>query len=174
MYNLVLKNGYVIDPVNNKEDYYDVAIKGGKIEEVCPKISGIKAEKTINLKGLYMCPGLIDVHVHVTSKFAGPSGYRMIAKSGVTTALDFAGPIDEVLETIKKWGSGINFGCCDAVMPSLLENIKNPTGEEIKNFIEKSIKKGAFGIKILGGHFPLTPENIRKVIEICNQKMTRN
>ena len=45
MHDLVLKNGYIIDPINNKENYYNIAIKGGKIVEVCSIGSSVKAKK---------------------------------------------------------------------------------------------------------------------------------
>lgn len=170
MFDLVLKNGYLIDPINKKEGYYDVAINNSTVADIFPQRSNHKAKKIVNIEGLHLCPGLVDAHVHVTSKFAGPSGYKMIAKAGVTTAIDLAGPIEEVLETIGKYGSGINFGCCNAVMPDLLPNIVNPSKQEIEDFIDTSIERGAFGIKILGGHFPLSPDITRTIIEICNQK----
>ncbi|MFW5879749.1 MAG: hypothetical protein ACOCUV_02885, partial [bacterium] len=94
----------------------------------------------------------------------------MIAKAGVTTAIDFAGPIEEVLDTIVTYGSGINFGCCNALTPKIFKNIDNPSTAEIEEFIDYSVKQGALGIKILGGHFPLSPDITQKVIESCNQK----
>lgn len=170
MLDLILKNGYMIDPVNKKEGYYDIAITDNLITEIYPQGSSHQAKETFDIKGLCVCPGLVDAHVHVTRKFAGPSGYKMLARAGVTTALDLAGPIDEVLETIVEYGSGINFGCCNAVTPELLPNITNPSSKDIESFIDDSIEKGAVGIKILGGHFPLSPEATRKIIEFCNQK----
>ncbi len=170
MYDLVLKNGFVIDPINNIEGFYDIAIENSKVAKVVPKGSNLKAKEYFDLEGLFVCPGLIDMHVHVTSGFSGPIGYKMIAESGVTTAVDFAGPVDEILETMPIWGSGINIGCCNAVIPGRSIDSRNPSKEDITSFIDKSINKGAFGIKILGGHFPLSPESTRSIIGLCNKR----
>lgn len=171
MYDLVLKNGFVIDPITNKEGFYDIAIENGKIAKMAPKGTNLKVKEHFDLQGLYVCPGLIDSHVHVTSLFIGKSlGYKMIAKAGVTTAVDFAGPIDEILEVMPRQGSGINLACCNALLPDNIVNYNSSSNKkEIQSFIEKSLKKGAFGIKMLGGHFPLNPETIKNTIEICNK-----
>jgi dihydroorotase len=62
---LLLKNGHVIDPANNINAQLDVAIADGKIVKVAPDISTDKAKKVIDAAGLYICPGLIDIHTHV-------------------------------------------------------------------------------------------------------------
>ena len=45
----------------------DVAIAGGKIFQVAPNIATTHAKNVIDVKGLYVSPGLIDMHVHVFS-----------------------------------------------------------------------------------------------------------
>src|SRR5438874_2454140 len=74
-YDLVLKGGHVIDPKNNVDAVRDVAIRAGKIAVVETNIPPLAARKTIDVSGLYVTPGLVDIHVHV---FWGP-------KHGVTT-----------------------------------------------------------------------------------------
>src|SRR5580698_3420152 len=64
-YDLLLKNGHVIDPKNNIDEVYDVAIKDGKIAKVAKDIPADFAVKTIVLHDMYVVPGLIDMHVHV-------------------------------------------------------------------------------------------------------------
>lgn len=171
MYDLVLKNGFVIDPLNDRKGFYDIVVENGKIVKVASRGSNLKAKKYFDLQGLYLCPGLIDTHVHVTSLFIGkPLGYKMLAKAGVTTAVDFAGPIDEILEIMPYQGSGINLACINALLPDNIVNYNSSSNKkETQSFIEESLKKGAFGIKLLGGHFPLDPETIRNAIEICSK-----
>ncbi|MFW5879748.1 MAG: hypothetical protein ACOCUV_02880 [bacterium] len=60
---LIIKNGYLVDPVNKKEGYYDVAITNGKIVKVLSKKTDIKAKQTLDIMGFHICPGLIDLHV---------------------------------------------------------------------------------------------------------------
>ena len=96
-YDLILQNGHVIDPKNKVNAIADVAIQGGKIALVAPKIDTAKALKTIDVSELYVTPGLIDIHVHVfagtgerTSYVGGNSvsadGFAL--RAGVTTVAD--------------------------------------------------------------------------------------
>ncbi|MBM3768877.1 MAG: amidohydrolase/deacetylase family metallohydrolase, partial [Acidobacteria bacterium] len=95
-YDVVLKNGSVIDPKNNVNAVRDVAIKDGKIAAVAASIDGAQAKKVIDVKGLYVTPGLVDLHVHVfygdgASYSDGqlsviPDSHTF--RSGVTTVVD--------------------------------------------------------------------------------------
>src|SRR6266481_1546555 len=64
-YDLLLKGGHVIDGKNKISAVRDVAIKDGKIAEVAASISRSKAHKVVSVAGLYVSPGLVDIHVHV-------------------------------------------------------------------------------------------------------------
>lgn len=96
-YELLLKGGHVIDPKNNIDAVMDVAIAGGKIAQVAADIPAAQSQKTVNVKGLYVTPGLVDVHVHVYAStgqkgaYSGdnsvyPDGFTF--RSGVTTVVD--------------------------------------------------------------------------------------
>jgi len=64
-YDLVLKGGRVIDPANQLDAVMDVAVAKGKIAAVEVNIPASDAEKLVNVSGLYVTPGLIDIHFHV-------------------------------------------------------------------------------------------------------------
>jgi dihydroorotase len=64
-YDLILRNAHVIDPKNNIDAKRDVAILNGKIAAIQPAISMTATGKSIDLTGLYLTPGLVDIHVHV-------------------------------------------------------------------------------------------------------------
>jgi dihydroorotase len=94
-YDLVLKGGHVIDPKNKISARRDVALKDGKIAAVEANIPADKATKAINVDGLYVTPGLIDIHVHVYAgtgtAYTGPNSVRPddhTFRSGVTTVVD--------------------------------------------------------------------------------------
>src|SRR5580700_6424976 len=96
-YDLLLQGGHVIDPKNKISAVRDVAIRDGKIAAVEEHILPAQALKVVNVRGLYVTPGLIDIHVHVYAgtgeprSYAGdsslyPDGYTL--RAGVTTAAD--------------------------------------------------------------------------------------
>jgi dihydroorotase len=96
-YDLLLQGGNVIDPRNGISAVRDLAIREGRIAAVASGIAPTTAFKTIDVGGLYVTPGLIDLHVHVFAgagerrSYAGdlsvyPDGFTF--RSGVTTAVD--------------------------------------------------------------------------------------
>lgn len=64
-YDLLIKNGQVIDPKNSINEPRDVAIAAGKIAAVEKNIDPALAAKVVDARGLYVTPGLVDIHVHV-------------------------------------------------------------------------------------------------------------
>src|SRR5581483_334381 len=96
-YDLLLQGGHVIDPKNKIDGQMDIAIVGGKVAEVAPKIDPSRARRTLRLGGLYVTPGLVDIHTHLfhTTGFrdawagdnsVAPDGFSF--RSGVTTMCD--------------------------------------------------------------------------------------
>jgi dihydroorotase len=97
---ILIKNGRVIDPKNNIDAVMDVAITGNKISEVAANITKA-AKKTIDATGLYVVPGLIDMHGHhyfgtepdkyLSDSYAAlpPDGFTF--RAGVTTVVDAGG-----------------------------------------------------------------------------------
>ncbi len=61
---LLLKNGRVVDPAARVDDALDVLVEDGTVARVEPKIPARGAE-VIDLAGLVVCPGFIDIHVHL-------------------------------------------------------------------------------------------------------------
>ena len=66
MRDLVIRGGTVVTPENVRKA--DVAIEGGLIRAIEPELSG--AAEEINAEGLFLFPGLIDVHVHIAEQLA--------------------------------------------------------------------------------------------------------
>jgi dihydroorotase len=91
-YDLLLKNGHVIDPLNGIDGVRDVAISQGKIAAVATDIEMGLAAQSVDLSGHYVTPGLLDIHVHVYHT-REPEGLSVMAdshsfRSGVTTMVD--------------------------------------------------------------------------------------
>jgi len=101
-YDLLIKGGHVIDPKNSINGRMDVAVKDGVIARVAENISSNSANRVVNAEGLYVTPGLIDLHGHhfhgtkpnhyLSNSFTAlpPDGFTF--RSGVTTAVDAGGP----------------------------------------------------------------------------------
>ena len=64
-YGMLLKGGHVIDPKNEISAPMDVAIDEGKIVAVRESLPEDRAGKVVDVSGLYVTPGLIDLHAHV-------------------------------------------------------------------------------------------------------------
>lgn len=96
LYDLVLKGGHVIDPKNRLSAPMDVAVTNGKIARVATSIPAAQGRKIIDVKGLYVTPGLVDIHVHVFPRPGDPDLARdsnvqadaFSFRSGVTTMVD--------------------------------------------------------------------------------------
>jgi len=95
---ILLKGGHVIDPASNIDAPMDVAIVKDKIFRVAPDIPAENSAKVIDVRGMYVTPGLIDMHVHafhgtdMGSYIADgwdalpPDGFTF--RAGVTTVVD--------------------------------------------------------------------------------------
>ena len=81
-YDLIIKGGHVIDPSLRINEVRDVAISGGRIAAVEANIAG-DATETIDARGKYVTPGLIDIHTH-----AGRGGASLALSDGVTAWVD--------------------------------------------------------------------------------------
>lgn len=99
-YDLLLKGGHLIDAKNDISAVKDIAIRHGKIAAVADSIPATEALKSVDVSGLYVTPGIIDIHVHVfagtgeRSSYAGdnsvyPDGFSF--RTGVTTVVDAGG-----------------------------------------------------------------------------------
>jgi dihydroorotase len=100
-YDMVIKGGHLIDPLNGIDQVMDVAIKGGKIAAVEKNIAITQAKKVVHAKGLIVSPGLIDMHSHnfhgtvpnryLSNSFTAlpPDGFTF--RTGVTTIVDVGG-----------------------------------------------------------------------------------
>lgn len=95
-YDILLKGGHVIDPKNGINRPMDVAIANGKIARVAGDIPASESRKTVNVSGLTVTPGLIDIHVHVyprpelktIERDSSVQADAHTLPSGVTTVVD--------------------------------------------------------------------------------------
>ena len=167
VYDLLLKNARVVDPASEVDDLLDVAIADGKIEAVEPSISEAQADDVIDLRDRVVMPGIIDTHIHV-ARADRAMGYRMVAETGVTTGLDMGSTAEQFVATMEMGGSGMNVGSLFSLAPPGTASSQDPPREEIRERLQAQLRQGAFGLKLIGGHLPLTPEATARGIEVAN------
>jgi dihydroorotase len=95
MADLILKNGRIIDPASGRDGIADIAFADGKVTEIGSELHGVGAE-IVDLSGLLVVPGLIDLHTHVYwgGTSLGVDAAEVARRSGTTTFVDAgsAGP----------------------------------------------------------------------------------
>ena len=149
---LYLQNGYLIDPRSGMEGYRDILIKDGKIARILPQgtpVDECTVERTIDLNGQCVAPGLVDVHVHFrdpgfTYKEDIHTGAEAAARGGFTSvvlmantnpAVDNRQTLSYVLE--KGLETGIHIHTCANVT-------KGMKGQELTDMEELSSLGGRF------------------------------
>ncbi|WP_080057462.1 amidohydrolase/deacetylase family metallohydrolase [Spirosoma aerolatum] len=112
LYSILIKGGRLIDPKNSIDALMDVAIRDGKIVQVAKSIDASQARQVVNAKGMYVTPGLIDLHGHVFygtepnhylsngATAVAPDGFTF--RTGVTTIVDAGGAGWKSFETFKQ------------------------------------------------------------------------
>jgi len=90
-YDLLLRGGHIIDPANGIDAQMDIAVGGGRIALVQANIHGSQARKVIDVSGLYVVPGLVDLHAHVFGYEGSLSPDDTSLPGGATTIVDAGG-----------------------------------------------------------------------------------
>lgn len=167
-YDVVIRNGRVMDPESGLDAMRTVGIRGGKIAAVSNE--RLDGTDTIDATGLVVAPGFIDLHEHGQE----PRNYEFQAHDGVTTSLELEiGTADVAAWYAQREGrSPINFGVSAGHVPVRMKVMKDPgswlpTGDashraaspgelsQIMAGIEDGLRQGALavglGINYTGG-----------------------
>jgi dihydroorotase len=90
IYDLLLKNGHVIDPANKRNGRFDIAVVGNKIARVGADLPAAHARVVVDASQYYVTPGLIDIHTHFDAQGADLNlqADHNALPNGVTTAVD--------------------------------------------------------------------------------------
>lgn len=111
-YDIVIKGGQVVDPKSGTNALMDVAISDGTVALIAETIDTTGAQQIVSAEGLYIMPGLIDIHGHTfygtEDKHAYSNGFSAIApdgftfRTGVTTIVDAGGAGWKSFSTFKQ------------------------------------------------------------------------
>ncbi len=113
-----VKNGHLIDPKNNIDSLCNILVADGKVTAVGADLRADDAE-VIDAAGLLVCPGLIDIHVHLRDpgleyKEDIISGTRAAAAAGVTSVacmpntrpvIDSVPVVEYIINKARQYGS---------------------------------------------------------------------
>ena len=172
-YDLILSGGTVLDPANGFEDVADVGVKAGMIARVAPELDPFDGEEIIDVSGRWVMPGQIDTHAHVAGlarNWDPALGYAMLARAGTTTVLDMGGTGSSLVDGIKRRGAGLNVAGLYALIPGATMPTGEPSPVEARDIVAGALRQGCFGIKILGGYHPFSPQATSDVIHACNDQ----
>jgi N-acyl-D-amino-acid deacylase len=180
VYDLLIKNGKIIDGTGNPWYYGELGIKDGKIKKISAKMNDI-AEKEIDAKGMIICPGFIDIHSHTDLILPFNSKVESFIRQGITTivcgmcGMSLAPIVDEKIEDIKKF------------LSSFLEiykdfNFKWHTFKEYLDYLEKLRCPanlvsfvGYSNIRVCGGagyeNRPITKNDLEGMKEFIGEAM---
>jgi hypothetical protein len=113
-------------------------------------------------------PGLVDSHTHVGGH--DWPGHAMMARVGVTTALNLSGEVGDVMDGIKAMGAGLTIAALDSPTPGRELSGPSPSTAEIGRVLDRSLENGAIGVKVLGGHYPYTPEATAEIFRLARKR----
>ncbi len=156
---LVLRNGRVLDGTGNPWVRADVAIRGDRIVAV-GRLSGWQGARELDVEGLYVTPGFIDVHTHAAGGLSDPerSAAEPQLAQGITTVFlnpDGGGPVDLAAqkEGLLADGLGVNAALLvphGSVRGEILGmEDRAPTAAELeamKALVRRGMEAGAFGL----------------------------
>lgn len=154
---LLIRGARLVD-ARSEQGVRDVAIAGGVIQAIESEIAGGQPGKVIDADGLLVMPGVVDSHVHMTELSGGgfssrSPAHERLARAGVTSAVEFF----DFRTVLDQWHSSaagltvLGLQC----LPSYQENIP---ASRIRDDIGAALRSGSIGVKLLGGHFPSTPD----------------
>jgi len=178
-FDILVKNGKIIDGTGNPWFYGDIGIFGDTIAEI-GDLSGRTAAKTIDAKGLAVSPGFIDIHTHCDGGLGRPDAnanlnYLIQGTTTVVTGNCGDGTF-KIAETKDKWekqGIGTNavhlvgFGTVRRKVMGLEPRDATPEElDKIKEIIRQAMMEGAWGMSTGLEYIPGRYATTEEIIEV--------
>ena len=187
-FDVLIKNGRVFDGSGNPWFALDIAIRDGRIERVAPAgtLPG-EATRVVDASGLYVMPGIIDMHSHANSGFDHEEAQSRATinnlKQGITTVVFSEGsvwPVDQrITDKTRAWStSGIGTNAAMFVGLSNLrrEVMQDPEAtptpqelEEMKRLAREAMTGGAYGIAVALDYWPAHFIPTEEIIAIAKE-----
>lgn len=162
---IVIREGHVVDPAHGVDMTCDIRVESGQVAEVGSNLATSTAALVLDASELVVMPGVVDSHVHLTdlshdsTSTSTTAQYRLV-QAGVTTAVEFF----DFTRALDQWHSS-----CSGMTLLGLQGVRShdvdPTTSQVQTEIQDALSCGAIGMKLLGGHFPNSPQTTARVIE---------
>ncbi|HEX9582411.1 MAG TPA: D-aminoacylase [Gemmatimonadales bacterium] len=174
-YDLILKNGRVVDGTGSPWYRADVAIRGEVIARIAPSITE-PATRVIDVEGRVIAPGFIDIHTHARRGiFQHPTADNYV-RQGVTTLIEgpdggSAVPLAPFLARLDSLPKSVNIASFigqGSVRSAVMGEVDRPATpleiDRMKSLVEQGMREGAFGLSsglfYVPGNFTPTEEVI--------------
>lgn len=156
-YDLVIRNGFVLDGAGNPWVRADVAVRGDTIAAVGPSLAGT-GRREIDASGLVVSPGFIDTHTHARRGILTVPTAENYVRQGVTTIFegpDGGSPVPlrpyldriEALKTSVNWGMFIGQGSVrEEVIGRVDRKATTAEVDRMKVLVRQGMEDGAFGL----------------------------
>src|SRR5215467_6399511 len=177
-YDLILRNGRVVDGSGSPWYRSDIAIRGDTIVRIAPSITE-SAARIIDARGEIIAPGFIDIHSHAREGIFDVPAAENYIRQGVTTVIegpdgssplpiaDFLARLDVLQKTINI-GTMVGQGSVRSAVIGLTD--RKPTLEELakmRTLVEQGMKDGAFGLSSGLFYVPGTFSSTDEVVELA-------
>jgi len=178
-YDLVIKNGLIVDGTGEPAYTGDIAIRGNRIVEI-GNVKDSRAAETIDVSGLIVAPGFIDVHTHCDRGIKRVPTVDNYILQGVTTVIggNCGGhpfPLAELYRDLEKEGISINFGCLighNTIRREVMEyKMEAPTKEEMtemKSLIDQEMRAGGLGFSTGLSYLPGIYSETEELVELAS------
>jgi dihydroorotase len=150
-FDVLLRGGRVIDPARGIDEVLDVAVTGGTIAQVAPRIAGT-ARRTIDARRRLVVPGMIDTHCHIYQHVTGAFGMNpdeVGIRSGVTAVVDQGGAAPLTVHGFRKF-------------------IKEPATTRVYAYISNYLVGGLVGHRHVGLYGPYGI-NVRETVKAIEE-----
>jgi N-acyl-D-amino-acid deacylase len=177
-YDLIIRNGKIIDGTGNSWYYGDIGVKAGKIIFI-GNLKNAQAATFIDAKGFIVSPGFIDVHTHIEGDETKIPTADNFILDGVTTVItgncgSSSPDIAEYFQKVERIKTSINIATLvghNTVRRAVVgETQRDPTAEEqlqMEALVEKAMKDGAVGLSTGLIYVPGTYAKTEEVIGLA-------
>lgn len=179
-YDVLIRNGRVLDGTGNPWYRADVAVVGDRIAAV-GDLSDATARRVIDAAGLYVMPGFIDVHSHAGPGLATAelSHAEPLLAQGITTVVvnpDGGGAVDLVEQRAKLLADGLGVNVAQLVPHGSVRRAvlgmedRAPSAaelEEMKALVRTGMEAGAFGLSSGPYYAPGSYSETEELIELA-------